>query len=168
MCVTCEVDDHVRAAASISTFFKNRHKTTTLWRTGALFGLEFFWPLYLIKPSVLLPVAVGILTGAIGSHALRPAGLSQDRVEAFITAAHYAVNTCYRYQPATDDLSRSRTRFSMVLGCESSLYTHVSALIASRVLPLLWGALSSQLPSWSLSSVGVGEYSGRVRKIRDH
>ncbi|KAF8507153.1 hypothetical protein F5888DRAFT_1648018 [Russula emetica] len=49
-------------------------KPPLLWRTGALF------------------VAVGMLTGAFGTHALRfMAGLSPDRVEAFITAAHYAI-----------------------------------------------------------------------------
>jgi hypothetical protein len=64
-----------------------------LWRTGTLFGLGFSWPLYSTQPSVLLPVAAGILTGAFGTHALKSmAGLSKDRVEAFITAAHYAVN----------------------------------------------------------------------------
>ncbi|KAI0286982.1 DUF423-domain-containing protein [Russula aff. rugulosa BPL654] len=48
-------------------------KPPLLWRTGAVF------------------VAVGILTGAFGTHALRSIGLSQGRVEAFITAAHYAI-----------------------------------------------------------------------------
>ncbi|KAH9985395.1 hypothetical protein BJV74DRAFT_846938 [Russula compacta] len=45
-----------------------------LWRTGVLF------------------VAAGIITGAFGTHALRSLpGISSDRVEAFITAAHYAI-----------------------------------------------------------------------------
>ena len=96
-------DNHVRralfpdSAASVSTFATNIYKTTTVvaHRGPIRFGgfLAFVFDL----TFRLLPVAAGILTGAFGTHALKSMGLSQDRVEAFITAAHYAVITCYRY-----------------------------------------------------------------------
>jgi hypothetical protein len=67
-----------------------------LWRTGALFGLEFPLALcvYINRQTITrLPVAVGMTTGAFGDHALRAMpSFSPDKVATFMTAARYAVN----------------------------------------------------------------------------